>query len=70
MKKTKTISALKNLLLKSKKRIAKMQRDSNCVVIFGAGNTSNLYKKCFETENIVPVCFLDNFINYTNNRGV
>jgi len=30
------------------------------VVVFGAGNTSALYQKCFELEGIYPVCYIDN----------
>lgn len=34
--------------------------DEYTVVVFGAGNTSVLYQKCFELEGIKPVYYLDN----------
>ncbi len=36
--------------------------DDYTVVVFGAGNTSVLYRKCFEREGIHPIYYIDNSV--------
>jgi len=42
------------------KKIKSYNLDDYTVVVFGAGNTSLLYQKCFEREGIHPVYYIDN----------
>lgn len=49
---------IKALLWKSSQKLIKAQNKR--IVIFGAGNTSELYVKCLKTEHITPFCWFDN----------
>jgi len=51
---------LKNDLKKVLSNIKPYNLNDYTVVVFGAGNTSLLYQKCFEHEGIRPVYYIDN----------
>ena len=51
---------MKSNLKKVLSRIRPYNLDDYTVVVFGAGNTSLLYQKCFEHEGIHPVYYIDN----------
>lgn len=54
------MSKLKNLLSTTKEKVDSISANKAQIFIFGAGNTSKLYEKCFEAENINVAGFLDN----------
>ena len=60
MSRTDFIFKLKELLSTLKKKVDTISEDTDEIFIFGVGNTSKLYAKCFEAEDISPVGFLDN----------
>ena len=60
MSKLSCISKLKNLLSTTKEKVNSISANKSQIFIFGAGNTSKLYEKCFEAENINVAGFLDN----------
>ena len=60
MSKFASIAKVEELLSKTKKKVDSIAANKSQIFIFGAGNTSKLYEKCFETENINPAGFLDN----------
>ena len=60
MNKRACIFRLKDLLSANKEKVDSISADKDEIFIFGAGNTSKLYTKCFEAENIKPIAFLDN----------
>jgi len=51
---------MKNNLKKIFKKIKPYNLDDYTVVVFGAGNTSLLYQKCFKHEGIHPIYYIDN----------
>jgi FkbM family methyltransferase len=51
---------MKNGLERVLSDIQSYDLDNYTVVVFGAGNTSVLYQKCFESEGIRPVYYIDN----------
>lgn len=54
------IFKLKNLLSTTKEKVKSISANKSQIFIFGAGNTSKLYVKCFEAENINVAGFIDN----------
>jgi len=51
---------MKSNLKKVLKSVKPYDLNDYTVVVFGAGNTSLLYQKCFEREGIHPVYYIDN----------
>ena len=51
---------LKTILSQAQEKIDKLTYNKNEIFVFGAGNTTALYAKCFEVEGINPVGYLDN----------
>lgn len=51
---------LRELFSSVNKKVELVAANKREIFIFGAGNTSNLHAKCFATEGINPVGFLDN----------
>ena len=43
-------SAFEKLLEDNERKIKKLKAQTEKIVIFGAGNTTELYEKCFEAE--------------------
>lgn len=60
MTKRESIIKVKSLLNSVKRKVNLVSTGKNEIFIFGAGNTSKLYEKCFTAENISPAGFLDN----------
>ncbi len=60
MSKHENFLKLKALLTSVKKKVEVTSKGKNEIFIFGAGNTTKLYAKCFEVEGIKPAGFLDN----------
>ena len=54
------LKELKSTLDGAKARLDALEPDSKNIYIFGAGNTAQLYRKCFEVENLHPKAYLDN----------
>ena len=54
------MSKLRTLLSATKNKVQYISEGKSFIYIFGAGNTSKLYAKCFSNENIAPAGFLDN----------
>ncbi|MDD3068290.1 MAG: FkbM family methyltransferase [Acholeplasmataceae bacterium] len=48
-----------NRLLEIRNQIDKDESHPHKLVIWGAGNTSNLYQSCFQRNNINPECYID-----------
>ncbi|GHT48152.1 hypothetical protein FACS1894102_0540 [Spirochaetia bacterium] len=51
---------MRKKLIKILSKNKKLNLDNYTVVVFGAGNTSVLYQKCFSHENIQPLYYVDN----------
>jgi len=51
---------MKSDLKKVLSKVRQYNLNDYTVVVFGAGNTSLLYQKCFEREGIHPVFYIDN----------
>lgn len=60
MSKLNSVLKLQGLLSTVKKKVELVPEGKDKIFIFGAGNTTKLYAKCFETEGIHPEGFLDN----------
>ena len=52
--------AYQELLEQNRQYIERLKAETDKLVIFGAGNTSKLYQKCFEAEGLAIAGFLDN----------
>ena len=59
----KNILKLKSILSYAQGRVKKLAQGKEDIFIFGAGNTTALYAKCFEVENIHPIGYLDNSLD-------
>ena len=62
MTKHECILKLRALLAYVTKKVELVADGKRDIFIFGAGNTSKLYAKCFDAEGINPAGFLDNDI--------
>ncbi len=60
MQKSECKNQLKAYIDYIKERVQMYDIDNKRIMIFGAGNTSKLYNKCFQTEQIAPEAYLDN----------
>ncbi len=60
MSKRDCVIKLSALLSTVKKKVEFVAADKCEIFIFGAGNTTKLYAKCFDVEGIKPAGFLDN----------
>ena len=54
------IVKLKNILSRIQEKVERLTKGKREIFVFGAGNTTALYAKCFEVEGINPVGYLDN----------
>jgi len=59
-KKESLLIYLKQQLLENKIKIKKHDIENKDIIIFGAGNTTNLYQKNFALELLNPICYIDN----------
>lgn len=50
----------KEFLLSNKNKVEEIQKGTDKLVVFGAGNTSRLYEKCFSDEGLKIAGFADN----------
>jgi FkbM family methyltransferase len=57
---------MKEKLTRALSEIPDYDLNNHTVVIFGAGNTSVLYQKCFAQEGIDPIYYIDNNISKQN----
>lgn len=53
-------NSLEKLLIDNKQKIDRLKAQTDKVVVFGAGNTTELYAKCFEAEKIAIAGLVDN----------
>lgn len=60
MAKRDSVSKLRALLTYVTKKVELVAEGKREIFIFGAGNTTALYEKCFEVEGIKPAGILDN----------
>ena len=50
----------KEFLLSNKNKVEEIQKGRDKLVVFGAGNTSRLYEKCFSDDGLKIAGFADN----------